>query len=86
MAEGSSDQEDKAVWPSLTCTESLGMAHRGQCSTPPSPRLSPPRSPATAHGTAVRHQLRPNCPEPVPRERRTLWTAWPLSLEWGSTC
>ena len=57
MAEGSSDQEDKAAWPSLTCMESLGMAHRGQCSTPPGPRLSPPRSPTTARRSAVRHQL-----------------------------
>lgn len=74
MAKGPSDQEDEATWPSLTCMESLGTAHRGQGSTPAGPRLCPPSSPATACGSAVRHQLRPNRPGPVPQERRTLGT------------
>lgn len=77
MAKGPSDQEDEATWPSLTCMESFGTAHRGQGSTPAGPRLCPPRSPATACGSAVRHQLRPNRPGPVPQERRTLGTHAP---------
>lgn len=77
MAEGPSDQDDEATWPSLTCMESLGTAHRGQGSMPAGPRLCPPRSPATACGSAVRHQLRPNRPGPVPQERTTLGTHAP---------
>lgn len=41
------------------------------------PRLCPPRSPATARGSAIRHQLRPNRPGPVPQERRALGTHTP---------
>lgn len=48
MGQGSSDQEDKAAWPSLTCMESLGTAHRGQCPRHPARASPPPRSPTTA--------------------------------------
>ena len=90
MAEGPSDEEDEAAWPSLIPRSPLGQptearAPRQQAHASARP-AHPPQPTEVLSGTSSDQTTQGLCHKRGGRWGHTPLQSWPLTSEWGRMC